>query len=87
MQPQMPGQKKYLLIKLDDINIYLYPALTQKGLKVDNNNDKKSGNSCHLCVTIACPDTAYQCFIYVVYNFTEVPPRLLGRQQVQRLKT
>lgn len=34
MQPQRPGQKRYLFTKLCHIVIYLYSALTQKGFEV-----------------------------------------------------
>lgn len=33
MQPWIPGQKRYILMKLYHIVIYLYPALSQKGLR------------------------------------------------------
>lgn len=45
MQPQMPGQKRHLLIKLYHIAIYLYSALTQKGSEVANKNNDRRKNA------------------------------------------
>ena len=73
MQPQMPGQKGYLLIKLYHTAIYLYSALTQKGSEVANKNNDKKKKCCHLWVAAACQTLHTSCFMYIAYRFSENP--------------